>query len=109
MTDASTPRPWHVYDDRQFTVYPGIGAAKDSVVIFGLKNEQCGVRGDTLEARKANAALIVRAVNAHDDLVAALRRISDIAQTILMRGDVAYGVGQIIGQCEDALKKAETT
>lgn len=55
------------------------------------------------QARRANAALIVRAVNAHDDLVAALKHLTRIAMADGMRTTRP----DVIEECLDALAKAE--
>ena len=63
--------PWKIYCDTDR--YPGLQAAGNkTVVIFGNEGEEAGVRGRTPEEALANAAFIVRAVNAHDDLVRAI-------------------------------------
>lgn len=70
MTQEATQRPWDIDDvtalAREITIYgpPGIGAKAICVIpgnFLGSKDE-----------RRANAALIVRAVNHHEALLAAL-------------------------------------
>ena len=71
MTEQHTPTPWTVYDAAD-AYYPGIDAARRTVVVFGSADEECGVRGDTPEEAEANARFIVRAVNSHDEMLEAL-------------------------------------
>lgn len=71
MGAQHTPTPWTVYDAAE-ACYPGIDAARRTVVVFGNADEECGVRGDTPEEAEANARFIVHAVNCHDDLLEAL-------------------------------------
>jgi len=84
MTEA-TPRPWAYSgdDDGDFIIW-GIGA-KGNVSPFianvGDVMQQVSDCPETLvgfDANKANAALIVRAVNAHDALVAALEPFAEV-------------------------------
>ena len=65
---ASTPRPWVV---AQTTMGPCIETEHEEPVIFAV-----GFAGRP-SIRNANAALIVRAVNCHDELVDALERLAD--------------------------------
>lgn len=72
MTDISTPRPW----------YAALGYAAPRIYDSGNKSlivtlERGGkVRAILSSEAHANAALIVKAVNAHDGLVMALRDIA---------------------------------
>ena len=88
--DKATPRPW-VVDDDYPDVYGGVSTITGRPVLVA--------QAETL----ANAELIVRAVNAYDDLVAALsnalihlgkKNMSDEVLTSVMR------------QCSAALAKA---
>lgn len=80
MTDNTTPRPWELseFDLDDATAIgvrnPAVGLNEDNYMAIIA---DCGVvvgrdPGFIQAERRANAALIVRAVNAHDDLVAAL-------------------------------------
>ena len=68
MTDGATPRPWKV------TTTPF--ARGERVRISGESTIVANVLSDPNKRMmsRANAELIVRAVNSHDQLVAALRR-----------------------------------
>lgn len=74
-TKTHTPTPWVVYDDGH-----DVGA---SDIIRGYVKEEafdiCEMMTNdlTLDIQRANAAFIVRAVNAHDGLVEALRKAAD--------------------------------
>lgn len=71
-TATHTPTPWIVFDAS--ARYPGIDGQNDTtVVVHGYDGEACGVRGSVHATALANAAFIVRACNAHDELVAALK------------------------------------
>lgn len=69
-----TPTPWEVYTVKD--QYPGIEALNGtfSIVVWGDSKieSDCGVQGRTPE--EANAEFIVRAVNSHEALVEALKR-----------------------------------
>ena len=70
-TDATTPRPWKVSGLRTFT-----SITSDSPSILDRK-----FIGDLMgENGEANAALIVRSVNLHDDLVKVIQGIYDYAK-----------------------------
>jgi hypothetical protein len=82
MTDLSkaTPRPWRVIVDDTggpFTGWPSITSTPevDTTVVHraGFKQEYWGEASE--RETHANAALIVRAVNERDELIAALRDI----------------------------------
>lgn len=63
-----TPTPWKCVDGDI-----GNETTKEGVVFHE------GIYGKTVEQAEANAAHIVRCVNAHDGLVRALRTIADVA------------------------------
>ena len=73
-----TPGPWQIDDvtalGREITIYgpPGIGA--HAICEIGAH-----IMRDRREEKQANARLIVRAVNCHADLVAALAPLAKIA------------------------------
>lgn len=62
---SHTPTPWHTGGTGNLIVFAGDGYAVANATVFHGKQED----GESA----ANAALIVRAVNAHDKLVAAVR------------------------------------
>lgn len=68
-TDKATPRPWNIES------YYAIWADKVPIA-------QMISHGKTEEATKANAALIVKAVNLHDELVKALRDHVDMFEVV---------------------------
>lgn len=72
-----TELPWEVYSDEHGIAgdAPGIeSAGGESIVVFGdLGGDFQGVRGETPEEALANARFIVRACNAHYDLLEALK------------------------------------
>lgn len=57
--------------------------------------------------QEANAAFIVRAVNAHDALIAALQSMSDIAR--VKYGNLDPDANKVFEQAQTAIKLAETT
>lgn len=95
---AHTKTPWHVYDSYSDDRYPGIDAVGSSIVIFGCEDDETGVRGSTPEESFANAAFICRAVNAHDDLVAALK---DLLDMCMSNGDFRNGVTDHSGSSDE--------
>lgn len=70
MNAMHTPTPWETVElnPESWHIWPNNG--KDT---FRIATCYCHQLGG--EDAKANAAFIVRAVNAHDDLVAALRKL----------------------------------
>lgn len=68
--DLATPRPWAHYRneaDSRITIYTEAGLSGRDVAVTSTQS----IPG----AEKANAALIVRAVNAHAELIESLRTI----------------------------------
>lgn len=53
-----TAGPWEPHVEGE---YPGINHNEGSVIIFGYKDEECGIRGKDRQQRLANAALIADA------------------------------------------------
>jgi hypothetical protein len=126
ITDA-TPRPWWIYgtNPQDFVTatdidmqYPGIESADHTIVLWGSdgNKDDGGVRGSSKEESAANAALIVRAVNERDELIAALRSFAKIAddydRAYEQRVKLSDGhrVSISLGECREAravLAKAE--
>lgn len=75
----STPRPWRI------NKYGSIGAGQFGTEPIVAHIEPLFGRDGDIGDHAANAALIVRAVNAHDDLVAALRRLASMEAFIVSR------------------------
>ncbi len=67
MTDTATRRPWHVGGKNNCIVYDAFGHAICNAIVFHGK-------GGGVEEMQANSALIVKAVNCHDELVEMLRQ-----------------------------------
>jgi len=82
MTDKATPRPWIWEGDFKFTnsgariVTDKNGNAVAHVLTVAERKRSTPYNAPD-SGRDANAALIVRAVNAHDGLVAALRTLAN--------------------------------
>lgn len=69
-----TPTPWWVEDRRKVPLHAGGGALQIQAKHRGEGSSFCIATINTpFETPEANATLIVRAVNCHDDLVKALR------------------------------------
>lgn len=88
---AHSPLPWSVFDNitRRHRC-PGIEAATDSrglqfsVIVWGDDEDgNAGVQGHTAGEARANAEFIVRAVNTHDALVDALRRLRNEVSALM--------------------------
>ena len=71
MTTQATPRPWMHYDDTDAAGKTG----RHEIVATGKTVARIYRTAGSEVEDAANAALIVRAVNCHDELVAALRDI----------------------------------
>lgn len=95
-----SPLPWSLFGDGTEPA-PGIEAADDtSVVVWGEGgHDDAGVQGETPEQAKANALFIVKAVNAHNDLVAALE--------FMMRQHGGLGCSPAYKQAEAILTKVK--
>lgn len=72
MTTLHTPTPWHTDKDDPSTIFNSMG---------GYVTRIDGNAVQTRAAIEGNAAFIVRACNAHDELVAALQRIQTLPES----------------------------
>lgn len=80
MSTEASPRPWRVRDDRTFVAIqssPKVGETYGEMVTISS-----GGFTKPRGAGAANAALIVKAVNAHEELVATLASIRDKARSL---------------------------
>ena len=97
MTDVSTPRPWKIH--------------KGDTVLGGPNNVGilCDYEyGIDRETAIANAALIVRAVNAHDDLVIAAKdAVILLVEIAKLPGANRMASGSVVLKLIAAIKKAE--
>ena len=78
MSAEHTPTPWSVFEaGKRYGIDADMGV---SIVLFQANDERHGdgVLGRTKDEAHANAEFIVRAVNAHDDLVAAVKLVRSI-------------------------------
>ena len=73
MTTQHTPTPWKVLQAGDPSGVPRVTSDKGGVAVICV-NRYMGEKGPSAE-ESANAAFIVRACNAHDELVAALREL----------------------------------
>ncbi|MBA8886128.1 hypothetical protein FHW12_000319 [Dokdonella fugitiva] len=72
MSAQHTPTPWHTGEGKaERIIYADDGFAVADAAVF---------HGRHVESPANNAAFIVRACNAHDELVAALRRAVEAAE-----------------------------
>lgn len=109
MKDLTTPRPWQArqeYANRWRIESPREGFVPVSVAQVQTTVLEVGVGEDWQTG--ANAGLIVRAVNAHDDLVAALKAALAAHELVgaakAAASDKLYGPGGLI---QAALAKVE--
>lgn len=87
--NEATKRPWKQTEDRKGNYY---------VTAEGII-DICKMEYPTPEMYH-NARLIVKAVNCHDELVGALKKVIEVNNR---NGILSFGV---IEQCEESLKKA---
>lgn len=96
----ATPRPWHV-DERSFRDTDGyikIGSERDAYALaYTLVSD---MRGEAI----VNAEHIVKCVNAHDSLVAALTALRDI---VIEREQGNHDLDEELDQASAALELAE--
>lgn len=89
-----TPTPWKLYKGANSTLAPSIGTDFDEIApMFGSSREDY-----------ANAAFIVRAVNAHEELVKISRDLMFSVQR-LANGETLYS--QLLKDAAKAIAKAE--
>ena len=102
-----TPGPWSVYapphdrSDMAWVAYPGIEGNGESVVVFGVRGEETGIQGATVERRVANARLIAAAPT----LLAAAVRAEAIMAVLRPRSDTAEYL-EAMHKLRDAIDKA---
>ena len=96
MSDMSTPRPWNMLDNDRRVITSGKDEDGDpSIVAYLAGGQRIASFARSEPSRRtaeANAALIVLAVNAHDDLLAALTEMEQYVVDILT-GPVARAAG----------------
>ena len=95
MSDKATPRPWHIVPE----TLGSIRAANDVDVAQAQQTGPVRSAADN-EERLANAALIVRAVNAHDGLVEAAKQI------LRVHDEGGFIDGRVINDLRAALRAA---
>lgn len=102
MKTQHTPTPWIVDERVGVTIL-----AQKHINAIGLSWEpevascHLGI-GLEWDEQEANAEFIVRAVNAHEDLVAACQRVLDVLQD----GSIDYDDQTVIEDMHDTLKNA---
>jgi hypothetical protein len=112
--DRTTPRPWYVgmrpeYDGEYITADRIVGGPTGHDE-YDRENGVWALEGDepcvvAQPDDQANAELIVRAVNNHDELVAALRSLCDWCEATDTDGSVY--VSEAITKARAAIAKAE--
>jgi len=113
-TDKATPRPWHMIPTDSERGMGNVGyeiVEPKSYSPIAVIGHDDGAKDDVQAGEwiEADAALIVRAVNAHDELVAVLRQVRiNLRAGLLSRTkrDLAH-IRMSIGEIDDALAKAE--
>ena len=106
--NRTTPRPWKIEDSTHIVQAVGNAAG---VVVCDVENYSRFTQDDARNA--ANAELIVRAVNAHDDLVAACKAALQLAWEVGSESEdgvgtlLADGRGDLWRQLTAAVTKAE--
>lgn len=110
MSDKATPRPWRRPGWPESTNLMMAGDVRPYAQPIGVSGDssQCAVAnayGETAEQATANADLIVRAVNCHDELVAAC----EAAASIFREHNPQSPSGMLLAarQCTNALAKAK--
>ena len=104
--NRATPRPWKriepvALDYRATLIYDASGEAQIATMASGGRRRAIGVAEE-----RANAALIVTAVNERDDLIDALRKIADGDGCILITAQDAATKFQEIAVAALAKTKA---
>lgn len=86
MSTQHTPTPWHVAKDDPAAIFNSMG---------GYVTRIDGNAVQTRAAIEGNAAFIVRACNAHDELVAALAQIARLSAEGEVSANMQYALGDI--------------
>lgn len=107
----ATPRPWRKDGEQVSPLRTGAGIEATVYLVGGDDSENptifvsshCATKQER-EQFHANAALIVRAVNAHDDLLAACERVALYKDELF-----ALGYAPLAQKCIEAIAKAKGT
>lgn len=106
MTNQATPRPWSINKTYPNQIeHPEMFGFRGQFKIAECRFSQSLVRSADIKEAEANAKLIVKAVNCHDELVEALKDISDLDNHMIGKYD-----GQIqwaVNRAKQALSKAQ--
>lgn len=104
MTTNHTPTPWHIAGDDNI-----IHIKAQETLICELTSRESEMGFDyecPLKVTKKNAAFIVRACNAHDELVEALKKARDYIEGELIENALVGGSQTLGSFLEAALAKA---
>ena len=105
LSKVTTPRPWNYLVPTALDYRAALIYDEDEKSLIA---QMCGggrVRAINVVEERANAALIVRAVNSFDDLVAALRHMRSLYKSLVGPDDRMANV--MLEECDAALAKAE--
>ena len=100
-----SPLPWKLHK------FPGHVAADDGRLVANCNGYQTTILADAAESNYANAAFIVRAVNAHDRFVEAaedaLSMCRYLQQSPLEERPYGVGIDRVADKCRAALAAAK--
>jgi type IV secretory pathway VirB10-like protein len=112
-TQKHTPTPWRASKARKSSNFGAYVAFVQTVDPASVLAKVSGGPTDDREVAEANAAFIVRAVNAHDDLVKALGELADAIEEdqssdpdMPSHGDTALRLERAVEGARAALSKA---
>jgi len=105
MTTQHTPTPWKVLQAGDPSGVPRVTSDKGGVAVICV-NRYMGEKGPSAE-ESANAAFIVRACNAHDELVAALTLAKYVLATLSLDDDCTEGQPEALAAARAALAKVQ--
>lgn len=98
-----TPRPWRLVGTADVTA----GLNRPALLYVSASGCSAPTWAGKLEEARANAAYVVRVVNLHDRLVAALEEITvGLQQWLEDNGDTRGRIAGLLGMAHDALAAA---
>jgi len=100
--DTGTKRPWSISTEKQAMYRRMIMQGDSCVAVTSISPDN--FRGISIAEGEANARLIVKAVNCHDELVEALKAIVDDIEENHLK---TYSRGDLLYKAQQALKQAE--
>jgi hypothetical protein len=108
--DKATPRPWRFIDREELedgSIYYAhlVGGSRDLVICsFGnSSNDDMAETKTDIRSKKANAALIVKAVNLHDELVVTLEKLLGTHSDEVAQGEAWMEAERVLAKAKELI------